>query len=117
MTGKHDAPFVIANESMQDTAPSPSRAEGSGGTTPHTIIEVDGNDERHTTPALVPLRWPTNGDLFAGPCKGLALEIPTGSNPALVYPFGLHAMKVILWNIHIGNSELRLTAHNCSGVT
>ena len=54
--------------------------------------------------------------LILKPCVGAHLVMPDRVLPYSTYPFMLHEMFVLLWNIHTVNHQLSIQLIHCTGV-
>lgn len=49
-------------------------------------------------------------------CVGVYLAMPNGVLPYCAYPFMLHKVFMLLWNIHVVNHQLSIQLIHCAGV-
>lgn len=50
------------------------------------------------------------------PCTGAYLEMPDGVLPYSAYPFMLHEVYVLPWNIHLVDHRISIQSTHCAGV-
>lgn len=51
------------------------------------------------------------------PCPAYDLEVPKDQNPFGIYPFGMHRIHDLPWNVFIGRDGILLKSYKCLGTT
>ena len=85
---------------------------------PACPIDVDGLEGTQSAPLVIlashhALRRTENPQKHF--CNGIAFNLPTGVSPYSAYPFKLHDVYTLPWDIRIENYKLWLTSTNCTG--
>lgn len=113
LTLRHRLPHARA--ATQVPAPIPSPMLGTR-ELPIEVIERS-NKTRTLDKSAMPTRKPSTHatTLKTRPCTGTYLAMPDGVLPYTAYPFMLHEMFVLPWNIHIVDHRMSIQSIHCAG--